>query len=288
MKRRTTQWKLGLLVLCVTAAIGATAIILGLHSGTTTVRYHTYIDESVSGLSTGSVVDFRGVRIGSVGPIEIAPDRRRIDVALDLTTDGVAQLGLASRALGIRARLSSSGITGVKYIDLEPADAEGPAEGPPALGFEPAARYIPARQSFLQGLEERAERIEEQVPALVEHMNAAADKVVALLDDLQARQVAARFGVAVQHIDAAVGDVRRFMGHLDRAELPSKAGAVLAQLDAAATKVHAVMAKVEGDGELEQAMRELGGAARAFRQLVQEVEREPDMLVKGRAWSGRP
>lgn len=283
MTAATTQLKLGLLVLCVIAAGIAIAISLGLRVRTPTVRYHTYFDESVSGLDIGSVVEFRGVRIGSVGEIAVAPDRTHIDVALDITRSDAAELHLAQVALAYRARLETSGITGVKYIDVEPQTA-GP---PPALAFTPDRRYIPSRPSMLHTLEANVQRVGDSVPLLAERAANAADKLGRLLDDLERERIATRFGTALDHADEAFDELHRLVRHVDRADLPRKADAVLAELDAAAAKVRGAVGKLEGDGELARAMRELGSAARAFRELVQEVEREPDILIKGRARSGK-
>ncbi len=281
MKRATTQLKLGLLVLCVLAAAFAIAISLGLRARTPTIRYHTYFDESVSGLDVGSVVEFRGMRIGSVGDISIAPDRDHIDVALDITRADARNLNLADLALAFRARLETSGITGVKYVNLEPKISAKL----PELAFIPDRHYIPARLSMLHTLEANAERIGESVPELAERASEAADKIGRLVDDLEHEQVATRLAGVLDRADAAFAELHRLVRHVDRADLPHKADAALAELDAAAAKVRTSIGKLDGDGELAHAMREVSGAARAFRELVQEVERDPDMLVKGRARS---
>ena len=43
-------------------------------------RYVSYFDESVQGLDVGSPVKFRGVTIGTVGGIDVAPDHRHVEV----------------------------------------------------------------------------------------------------------------------------------------------------------------------------------------------------------------
>jgi ABC-type transporter Mla subunit MlaD len=284
MTRATTQLKLGLLVMCALAAAFAIAVSLGLHARTPTVRYHTYFDESVSGLDVGSVVEFRGVRIGSVGSISVAPDHKHIDVGLDLNQSDAIEMRLDDLALAFRARLETSGITGVKYIDLEPT-AAGKL---PELAFQPDRRYIPSRPSMLHTLEANVQRVGDSIPLLAERASAAADKVGRLLDELERERIATRLATTLDDADAAFDELHRFVRHVDSADLPHKAESALGEIDAAAAKVRGSITKLDGDGELARAMRELGSAARAFRELVQEVERDPDMLVKGRARSRRP
>lgn len=269
-----TQFKIGLLVICTLAALGAIAIMLGLRARTPVVRYHTYFDESVSGLDVGSVVEFRGLRIGTVGVIALAPDRLHVDVALDLALASALDLGLPERAAALCAKLDSSGITGVKYIDLEPANPASPA---PVLAFVPDRNYIASRLSLLHTLEARADQLGRLVPLLVERATFAVNKIARLLDTLDDEKVVTKVSTAVAHTDAAIGDLRRVVRDLGRAELPAKAASVLDHLG-----------RVDNDGDLERGLRDVGAAARAFRELVQEVEREPDMLIKGRARSARP
>jgi len=45
---------------------------------------------------------------------------------------------------------------------------------------------------------------------------------------------------------------------------------------------------IDSSLELQHTLRELGEAARSLHDLVEEIERDPDMLVKGRARSRRP
>jgi ABC-type transporter Mla subunit MlaD len=284
MSSTKTQLKLGLLVLCTVAALLVLAVIYGFHRAEPVVRYHTYFDESVSGLDVGSSVKFRGLHIGSVASLAVAPDRGRIDVAVDITASSAEELGLATRALQLRARLDSNGLTGVKHVDLEPATPQAP---PPELGFVPDPNYIPARPSFMHELEARAETVADQIPTLVDRVTASVDKVGRVFDDLEQQRIAERFGNAVDEADATMIDLHRFVRDFARARVPEQTVAVLAQLERASAKARGLMTKLEGDGDIEQTIRDFGAAARAFRELMQEIQREPDMLIKGRARSSR-
>jgi ABC-type transporter Mla subunit MlaD len=283
MTSARTQLKIGLLLMCAIAAALAIAIVLRLNARPPVTRYHTYFDESVAGLDIGSVVQFRGIRIGVVGAIGIAPDRRLVDVVLELDRDDAAKIGLPDQAAMLRTRLETSGITGVKYIDLDPSTGSSA----PALAFAPPRAYIPSRPSFLRSLEGRVDDLGEKLPVLVEHATAVVDDLGGVIADLRQQQLVARIGEAADHAEHALAAIDRLVRRADRAGLADRAGAVLDHVDAAVTKVRGWVSMLQSDGKLEHAMDELGGAAREFRQLVQEVQREPDMLVKGRARTGR-
>jgi ABC-type transporter Mla subunit MlaD len=301
MSTPATQLKLGAFVLVAIAAAVAVALGLGLRGRTTFVRYHTYFDESVQGLELGSPVTFRGVRIGAIGGIEVAPDRIHIDVTLDIRERDAVQLDLDGRSTNLRARLETQGITGVKYVDVDPR-AITPAD---ALVFEPALRHIPARPSLFYTLEAQLERLVRQAPEVLERATTTLDKLGRVADDLSEAKLGRRLGATIDHADAAVGDVRRFVGHVDAARLPDKTAKVLddakgvlhdlAGLDEvianarhAAGSLRTLLRGVNANGELERTLRELGDAARSLRELAEEIERDPDMLVKGRARSTKP
>jgi len=76
-------------------------------------RYHVaYFDESVQGLDKDSPVKYRGVTIGSVNSIGVAPDANLIQVVLKIESD--IQLDDS-----IVAQLKSVGITGIMFVELE-------------------------------------------------------------------------------------------------------------------------------------------------------------------------
>ena len=85
--------------------------------------YVAYFDESVQGLDKDSPVKYRGVTIGSVNSISVAPDANLIQVVLKIETD----LKLDE---SIVAQLKSVGITGIMFVELEkkPEDDTAPVQ----------------------------------------------------------------------------------------------------------------------------------------------------------------
>ena len=77
--------------------------------------YVAYFDESVQGLDKDSPVKYRGVSIGSVNSIGVAPDANLIQVVLKIDTD----IKLDD---SIVAQLKSVGITGIMFVELEKKD----------------------------------------------------------------------------------------------------------------------------------------------------------------------
>lgn len=101
--------------------------------------YVTYFDESVQGLNPDSNVKFRGVNIGRVEKIRIAPDNSLVEVVMKL--DIKEHLGQ-----DICAELKSGGLTGIMFIDLD-QKAEGEAVQSPPITFTPPYPVIQSRPS---------------------------------------------------------------------------------------------------------------------------------------------
>jgi ABC-type transporter Mla subunit MlaD len=312
MSATSTHVRLGLLAIAGMIAATAAIFALGLHgSRAATVIYHTYFDESVQGLDIGAPVKYRGVRIGNIAAIEIAPDRKRVDVSLELIESDVQRLGFASATPDLRTELSSQGITGVKFIEIDFVDPA--ASPPPVLPFPPAGNYLAARASMLKGLQDNLEAVGQKLPQLVDRAIATLDKLEVVLDDFSGQHVTRQVADVVAGIGRATADVRSLVQHVDRAQLGDRAAGALGKLDGTVAKLDRVLDRLDGDAglvasarraaesigdvgigatgsalELERTLHDIGDAAQALRALVEAIDRDPDMLVKGRARSSRP
>jgi phospholipid/cholesterol/gamma-HCH transport system substrate-binding protein len=108
-------------------------------------RYVTYFDESVQGLQTDSVVKYRGVDIGRVERIRVAPDQRLVEVLMKVN---VARLSVDE----LVAKLSLAGITGIVFVDL---DRKRPSDvvQSPVLTFKPPYPVIQSNPSDIKKIQ---------------------------------------------------------------------------------------------------------------------------------------
>lgn len=118
-------------------------------------RFVTYFDESVQGLQRDSAVKYRGVDVGRVENIRLAPDNRLIEVVMkinlkeDVEKNSVAYLRVA-------------GITGIVFIELDHRN-EQTHDFSPKLDFASPYPIIPSRPSQIRqifsGIDEIIEKI---------------------------------------------------------------------------------------------------------------------------------
>lgn len=110
--------------------------------------YVTYFDESVQGLGVDSPVKYRGVPVGRVQAIRIAPDYHLIEVLILIDDEHAAD---TKRFDNTVAALANVGITGAMFVEIDKARPADLAMNPP-LSFEPKYPVIASKPSDIKKL----------------------------------------------------------------------------------------------------------------------------------------
>ncbi len=316
MTMGTNRYKLGLFVIVGVGLALTAVVVLGASSwNDETVSYMSFFDESVQGLDVGSPVKFRGVTIGRVAGIDVAPDRRHVQVENELSVDQLARLGLRSKARGdaglaldphLRVQLAQTGLTGVKFILLDFFD--GSAYPPPVLPFKAPPNTIPSTPSTMKNLEDSVVRAADRFPDIADALLGTVTKMNTLMDGVEKQRLPLRAGDTLDEASTAMRELRTELNALNAAGLSADARHGLAELNQTLMGANRVLERMESDQglmksaeratnsinevargaqsvgpELELTMREVRGAARSIRHFVDALERDPDMLLKGRA-----
>jgi ABC-type transporter Mla subunit MlaD len=295
MIARPSFEKLGILVLLAVSAVVVFGFLLGVRTGATDA-FHTFFDETVQGLESGAYVKYRGVRIGTVRDITVAPDGRHIDVVLELQRDKVQKFEIHKHAGDLRARLAIIGITGLKLIDLEPKNERTPP--PPKLSFPTPPNYIPARQSLVADLEGIFDRVGDKLPRAIDRAIATLEIIEKLSVDARHAELPARIATAADQVAQAATHLKATITRFDRGagSASTKLLAILENIASPDGLLASVRNTTESFGDisrtavtsavdLERTMRELRDAARAMRGFFDDLERQPDMILKGRSKS---
>jgi paraquat-inducible protein B len=316
----TNHWKLGLFVVVGgVVGIGSIAALGARTFEKETVSYQSFFDESVQGLDVGSPVKFRGVTLGSVSVINIAPDHRHVAVTCQLEVGKLNDLGLsAGRATkarmsippDLRVQLGSSGLTDVKFISI---DFFPIADNPIiALPFQTPENYIPSARSTMKNLEESVVYAVDRFPELADEIVQLLGKISHLLEDVTAEHIPAKATATLGHVDDLLADVQRALRRADVVKLSQEAQATMSQLTGAATRMNGLVDRLQGETgligrverassavgdvaygasgigqDLEATMNEIREAAVAVQRLGEALDRDSDMLLKGRTRSPR-
>jgi phospholipid/cholesterol/gamma-HCH transport system substrate-binding protein len=143
-----TKFSVGLFLIIGVAIVIVGIVWLGMSNYFEKGRFFVaYFDESVQGLDKDSPVKYRGVYIGRVHRIGVAPDEKLIEVVMKIESE------LQPQAVNndIVAQLKSVGITGLMFIELERKQNSERLVYPPA-DFTPPYPVLPTRPSEISKL----------------------------------------------------------------------------------------------------------------------------------------
>lgn len=166
----------GLFIIVFSIAAALFAVWLGSSGRHDDVIYRIHFPDSVSGLTAGDTVKFRGVDVGTVKAMGIDPENSRlvrVDVRLRKETPVKTDT---------RASLTLKGITGVVFIELNGGDpaaktllAVTPADQIPEIPSEKAG--LNAMLDELPKLVKKFAAIEDQVKKVVTSVGSLTEKV---------------------------------------------------------------------------------------------------------------
>ncbi|MGA3207317.1 MAG: MlaD family protein [Syntrophales bacterium] len=140
MARRASPFMIGLFV-TIGVTIGVSIIVwIGasqyFEKGT---MYVTYFDESVQGLQKDSSVKYRGVEVGRIVKIGVAPDNKLIEVVMKINLKNDLERNTMTQ-------LKAVGITGIVFVELD-QQLPGAMKLSPQISFAAEYPVIPSRPS---------------------------------------------------------------------------------------------------------------------------------------------
>jgi paraquat-inducible protein B len=322
MAAPTNHWKLGLFVVVGFAVAMGTIVALGARSlEKKTVNYRSYFDESVQGLDVGSPVKFRGVTIGSVSVIGVAPDHRHVEVACELAVDALNELGLtiaggdrkAPRIAvppELRVQLGSSGITAVKFILIDFfSTKDNPIE---PLPFPVPDNFIPSARSTMKNVEDSVVHAVDRFPEVADQLVLVLGHINRVLEDVDVHHLPDRLGATLSRADRAMEEVQVAVRGVNSPKLSAEAQQTLESLNGTVTRMNSLIDRVQRDKgllasaerasnamgdmarnanglgpELEETLRDVQQAAATIQRLGDALDRDSDMLLKGRSRASR-
>ena len=259
--------------------------------------YLVYMSDSVAGLSPDAIVSYRGVQVGRVRKIELAPNNGEL-VRLTLDVDQGTPIKQDTIAT-----LRTQGLTGIAHVELS-----GGSPASPPLTAKAGEKYpvIPSGPSLLT-------RLDSAVTELLDNLNKSSSRLNAVLDAdnrkafaqtlANLQTVTHTLAERSQSIDATLSSTARAMENV--AKLSGELSTLVDRVQASADRFDRMSARVSqassdvvdtvrGAGadvhrftgetlpETRALIAELRGLSASLRRFSDELEANPALLVQGR------
>jgi len=257
------------------------------------VTYVAYFKGSIKGLSVGSPVLFRGVKVGEVSDIKMEFNLKdlsvRIPVFLECNTSLLTKVSGRQDphdffdkmvASGLKAQLQMQSIvTGQSIVALD----FHPDKPLVLVGVDNQVPEIPTIPTTVQELSKTFEDI--PVKELVA-------KLLSAVDGLNRLVRSPEIISSIRSINKTMVDVRTLLTTVNKEVGPLKTGIndtaekardTMEKVDKVLTMVQGILADDSAPRyELDNALKELAGAARSMRLLAEYLEEHPESLIHGK------
>ncbi len=238
------KFKIGLFVVATALIVTGGLIWLGasriFESSQTVVAY---FNESVQGIEGDSPVKFRGVSVGRVKRIQMAPDGRLVEVLMSLDKNFKA-----TDDLGVK--MNMLGLTGMKYLEMDTFNTDPMKERTP-LDFVPKYKVI---QTY---------------PSDIREIGAALESVFQKLKTLDVEQISHNVVTASARLDTVLKDLKT-------AHLSAQAGETLKELRDTSRKINEEITRAQVAKNLNRTLDK----ATEFFQESTETARSADRMIR--------
>jgi phospholipid/cholesterol/gamma-HCH transport system substrate-binding protein len=301
-----TKFSVGLFVILGISAVFVFIVWLGMYEFFREGRrYVVFFDESVQGLNKDSAVKYRGVGIGRVESISVAPDGILIRIVLNLDEP-------LKQTEQVVAQIKSVGITGLMFVELE-RKKSGEVICRPRLSFEPKYPVIATKPSEIKKLLTDIHDIVDRLKSIdvkrisellvetldktnqtlteaeVKNVSAAVQQTLAqtreVLDPQEWTRIRKNLLTASAGINQLIENAENTVSDIDKAlvEQNRRLSQTLQEFQNAAEQASFVINDTHDrikriDPELYSTLKNLEGAGENINKLVQDLMDQPSML----------
>ncbi len=287
-----TKFSVGLFLITGISVIIVGVVWLGMSNYLEKGRlFVSYFDESVQGLDVDSPVKYRGVHIGRVHSIGVAPDGKLIEVVLkvesEIKPDGDTK--------NLVAQLKSVGITGLMFLELEQKESD--AEAIPSYTFKPQYPVIATRPSQIskirQGIEDvfnmfralDAETISEQLTSALKKVNKTIDdaQLAQLVNDVRTTVKSLQRLVDTKQMDRLLMSLEQTSGNFNQMAVNADSG--ITEIRQTVDRLGQVIDNSGGDiqgvtADLKASATEIKRAMETATALLENTDRQVDTIQR--------
>jgi len=202
MASERVKFTVGLFVASGIAVALAAMVLLGLTGFLEKGQYYvTYFNESVQGLDVDSPVKYRGVSVGRVEGIDVAPDSKLIEVVLKVESGQALENDIV-------AQLKSVGITGIMFVELDRKEEGEPDRSPP-LSFPTKYPVVASKPSDISELFRGIEDVLNQIKSL--DLEGISDRIKLAVDSVNQAIVDANVKGISTDIGSSLASLERIL-----------------------------------------------------------------------------
>ena len=229
MASQKTKFAVGLFLMAGISFFILVTIWLGMSHFLQEGQYYvTYFDESVQGLEVDSIVKYRGVAIGRVEGIDVAPDARLIQVTLKIESGQELDRDIV-------ARLKLVGITGSIFVELD-RKAEGEPDQSPPLNFPSEYQIVASKPSEIRELLQGVDDLLKQLNSL--DIGGISEKVQLSLDNINKKVSEADIKGISDNLESSLVRIGQVLND-------QRLDSILTSMDEAGNSINALMAKMD-------------------------------------------
>lgn len=236
MAEKTSKFVVGLFV-TIGVLIGASAIVwLGaskyFQRG---AAYVTYFDESVQGLSADSIVKYRGVEIGRIENIRVAPDNKLIEIVMKINLRGDLEHTTVTQ-------LKDVGITGMKFIELDHR-VPGEADLSPEIVFAAEYPIIPSRPSEIRQVFSKVDKIIEKIEAI--DIQEISGQITSMIKSVNTFLTGPKLSNILSNLETGAANLDKTILDLDTLLTGPKMNTILSNVESVTTHLDKAVIDVE-------------------------------------------
>lgn len=220
--------------------------------------FAAYFNESVQGLSKDAPVKYRGVPIGRVEKIRVAPDSNLIEVIMMIETGQTFDRSYV-------AQLKDVGITGSMFVELDRKKPHEP-DLSPHISFPSEYPIVASKPSELSQLLGELNSVFSHIKSL--DLEGISEKVKLTLDTMNGMMAEADVKGISEKLKSTLEEADRLMAR-------ERWDRILASIDQAARSINGLISQT--DRTMKQANQTLAGAER----LLTRNEKEVDQALQG-------
>jgi phospholipid/cholesterol/gamma-HCH transport system substrate-binding protein len=260
MASQKTKFIVGLFLVCGIGIALLAFIWLGMSRYFEKGRFYvTYFNESVQGLDKDSPVKYRGVSVGRVHSISVAPDSKLVKVVLKIETGMVLDTNMI-------AQLKSVGITGSVFVELDQKTKDEPDRSPP-LSFPSEYPIVASKPSELAQILRGIDDIVNKIKAL--DLEGIVAKIKSNLDTIETTVQEADVKGVSRKLERSIDQLHRILDYEHWEKILASTRATVQSANEFFLKGNATLTHVEG--ALAQARGVIADNEQTIREALKNV-----------------